>query len=241
MAEAIFKYNGIDTLILCKIEDKMKDICEKFSIKRQIDINKLIFIYGGGIINLELKYKEIANEIDKQNLKMYILVYDSSSNILNEKERIIKSKDVICPRCGEICLINFKEYKVTLNNCKNKHENILTLNEYENTQNINENRIICNICNKNNKSESYNNRFFRCGTCNKNICLLCREKHNKEHIIIDYENKNYICNKHNESYILYCEDCKKNLCMQCQIEHIKNHILILYTNIIPDIDNIKKE
>ena len=40
MAEVIFKYNGIDTIIQCTIEDKMKDICKKFTIKVQIDINK---------------------------------------------------------------------------------------------------------------------------------------------------------------------------------------------------------
>ena len=71
------------------IEDKMKDICEKLCLKMEIDINKLIFIYGGGILNMELKYKEVANEIDKKNLKMNILVYDNSS-IINEKDIKIK-------------------------------------------------------------------------------------------------------------------------------------------------------
>lgn len=33
MAEVIFTYNGINSLIQCQIEDKFKDICEKFSIK----------------------------------------------------------------------------------------------------------------------------------------------------------------------------------------------------------------
>ena len=89
MAEAIFNYNGINTIIQCKIEDKMKDICEKLCLKMEIDINKLIFIYGGLLLNLELKYKEIVNEIDKKNLKMNILVYDNSS-IINEKDIKIK-------------------------------------------------------------------------------------------------------------------------------------------------------
>ena len=47
MAEAIFNYNGINTIIQCKINDKYKDICDKLCIKLQIDINELIFIYGG--------------------------------------------------------------------------------------------------------------------------------------------------------------------------------------------------
>ena len=155
MAHVIFKFKGIDTLIQCKIEDKFKDICNKFSIKMQNNINELIFLYGGEILNLELKFNEVANQKDKQNLKMRILVFDKNINNINEKGRTIKSKDIICPKCGEICLINFKDYKILLNNCKNKHENIISLKDFDNTQTINENKIICHICNKNNKSESY--------------------------------------------------------------------------------------
>ena len=68
-----------------------------------------------------------------------------------------------------------------LNNCKNKHENIILLNESENTQNINENKIICDICKNNNKGKTYDNEFYICSTCNTNICPLCQSKHNKEH------------------------------------------------------------
>ena len=135
MAEVIFKYHGEVTIIQCKIEDIMKEICEKYVSKVQKDIKKLMFIYGGGLIDLNLKYEEVANEIDKQNLKMNILVYDNNNlTTLDEKDRIIKSKDVICPRCREICLLDFREYKAILENCRNKHESILTLDEYENTR-----------------------------------------------------------------------------------------------------------
>ena len=49
MAEAIFKYNGMDTTIQCKKEEKMKEICEKFSIKMGVDINFLKFDKGRGL------------------------------------------------------------------------------------------------------------------------------------------------------------------------------------------------
>ena len=70
--------------------------------------------------------------------------------------------------------------------CKNGHkmENIL-LNEFEETQNIDLSHIKCDICKKNNKSISYNNIFYKCLTCNNNICPLCKSNHDKEHKIIN--------------------------------------------------------
>ena len=127
MVEVIFKYNGIDIMVQCKIQDKFKNICEIFCVKSQKNINDLIFIYGGEILNLDLEFNKIANQIDKQKLKMNILVYDKNSTIINNNERIIKSKDIICPDCGELCLLNFNDYKIKLNNCKNKHETIISI------------------------------------------------------------------------------------------------------------------
>ena len=128
-----------------------------------------------------------------------------------------------------------------MNDCKNKHENIIKINEFGKTQNINENKIICNICNINNKGNSYNNKFYICGTCNKNICLLCKEKHNKAHILIDYDKRNYLCYKHNETFSSYCDKCKENLCMLCEVEHNNNHKIINYKEIIPNINKIKEK
>ena len=47
-------------------------------------------------------------------------------------------------------------------------------------------------------------------------------------MLIDYDNKNYICNKHNEQNISYCDKCKENLCMRCDMEHNDNHKIISY-------------
>ena len=55
---------------------------------------------------------------------------------------------------------------------------------------INEGKIICEHCKNFNKNDTYNNKFFRCLTCSNNICPLCKESHNKNHNIIDYEQKN---------------------------------------------------
>ena len=61
---------------------------------------------------------------------------------------------------------------------------------------INLKNIICNICKERNKSDTYNNEFYKCYECNINICPLCKSKHNNEHNIINYDKVHYICNKH---------------------------------------------
>ena len=70
------------------------------------------------------------------------------------------------------------------------------------------------------------------------MCPLCYSKHDKRHKIINYEKKNYVCEKHNELFISYCEKCEMNLCMQCEMEH-DNHKQIPYKNIIPNKEEVE--
>ena len=53
------------------------------------------------------------------------------------------------------------------------------------------------------KSETYNKQFFICLACNEYLCPICNSKYNKEHKIIDYNYKNFICNIHIELYKSY--------------------------------------
>ena len=232
MTQVEFVYNGAITLIQCNMNEKMKEIIKRFKEKANINNNNIFYTYDGKIgINEELKFEEIANSEDKKRKKMNILVYDTEIEI-KEKD-IIKSNNIICPECKENIKMEIKDYKINLYGCKNKHsiKNIL-LNEFEETQNIDRLNIICDICKINNKSISYNNIFYKCITCNKNICPLCKLNHNNNnHIIINYDDKDYICNKHNEKYISYCEKCNKNLCILCD-EH-KEHKKILFSDILP--------
>ena len=224
MAEVEFIYNGIKTIIQCKLNDKMKNICQKFKEKANIYDNTSIFYsYDGKVgFNEELSFEEIANREDKRRNKMNILVYANQTIIINNNNgNVVKSKNIICPECNENIKMDIKDYKINLCDCKNGHriENIL-LNEFEETQKIDLLNIICDICKKNNKSISYNNIFYKCLTCDENICPLCKSEHDKAHRIINYDDKYYICRKHNENYILYCEDCKVNICMLCDNQKI---------------------
>ena len=240
MENVIFTFKEINTLIQCNREDKMKDICNKFANKIGIDINLIYFLYNGIQLNLELNQQ--INNINKDKNEMNIFVYEKLKNNIIIDEGIIKSNEIICPKCKENCKIKINDYKIKLYDCKNKHEiNNILLDEYDITQNINELNIICNICKKNNKYKSYNNKFYICLLCKKNICLLCKSKHDNNHKIIDYDRKNYICNNHNENYISYCKECKMNLCLQCEIKHNDNHEIINYRNILPNENKIKEE
>ena len=226
-------------MIQCKLDETMKDIFKRYTSKIQFDINSIFFLYNGGKIEENLTFNKLANNLDKQNRN--ILVYEKGSIISNENYGYIKSKEIICPKCKENCFIKFQDFKILLFGCKNKHNNdYLLLDEFEKSQYINELKINCNICN-NNKFKSYDKKFFKCLTCDKNLCPLCSSQHDESHDIIDYNQKNYLCNIHNDLYISYCENCNINLCMFCEKEHDSNHKKIEYKNIIENKTEIKKE
>ena len=103
MAKVIFTYNGNETIIQCNIDEKMKDICQRFAKKLQIEIDKIYFIYNGSKINEELNFNEQANEEDRKRNIMNVLVNDINDR---KEEKIVKSKEVICPICKENILIN---------------------------------------------------------------------------------------------------------------------------------------
>ena len=130
MAKVIFNYKGIETIIQCNINDKIKDIYKRYKTKIGIDISKLFFIYNANQINDNLALNEIINEEDKRRNIINILVNEINKTIINENEEI--SKEIICPKCKENILIKIDEYKINLFNCKNNHNiNNILLNEYE--------------------------------------------------------------------------------------------------------------
>jgi len=232
----IFTYNGRQVVIACAINEKLSLICERFIIKLQLDRDiTYYYIYGGNTINKELSFEIQANDEDKREKRMNILVYDEMKTIINNN--IKEAKEVICPECKENILIKIEEYRINMYNCKNNHkiEN-KSIKEFDKLQKIDESKIICEICKINNKNETYNNKMNFCLGCKKIICPLCKSKHDKNHIIIEYEDRNILCHKHNEIYTKYCNECNENICMKCAKEH-KNHKGTYYGDIIANIDN----
>ena len=236
--EITFNYNNNLIKVQCNLNEKIKDIINKFIIKSQIDKNSIYFLYGGTTINEELLLSKVASSEDIKRNKMIILVNSLNDNQNNNINSIIKSKEIICPKCFKHINIKIKNYKIILSDCKNGHffEDILFKN-FQNSQNIDLKNIICNNCNQKNKHDTFNNEFFTCLNCNQNLCPICKSLHNKYHKIINYDNNDYVCSTHFESFNSYCKICKKNLCIKCEKEHTE-HKKIYYGDILSNEDEI---
>ena len=227
MCEVEFRYKGGITIIQCNENDLMSDICKKFVNKALVDKNNIYFTYngkGGNDFNEKETFNQMSTSMDKAKKKMVILVNDiNKDNETNNNGLILQSKVVICPKCKERIKMNIKNYKVNLFDCKNEHKyNNLSLKEYEDTQKLDLSKIICGDCKENNKGNSFNNEFFKCFDCGINLCVLCSNKHDQSHNIINYDKIFYICSEHNDFYTSYCKNCKYNLCMLCEDVHQKH-------------------
>ena len=238
--KASFIYEGQVIDIYAKIDDIIEDLFRKFSRKISKDLNGLIFLYNGDYLDNNKKIKDVISQKEGNNSEMKILAYEK--NIQIKENELIKSKYIICPTCKNNCVIKMTNYKISLEECDENHNttNILLekIDDYNNTQLINQSNIICSICKINNKSTTFENTFFKCFTCKKDICPLCKKDHdtnNKNHYIIDYDEKYFLCNKENhkdERYISYCKQCHKNMCLLCESKHDKNHKCINFRDLI---------
>ena len=220
--EIKFRHNNSLVLIQCNKSDLMKDIFQKYITKTGLDINKIYFLSNGNIIDNKF-YESSIKELTNENI-FDIQVYDIEMNNPEKKNKLKKSNIIVCSECKGLCRLEVKNYQIKLFGCENGHIiNDISINDFNETQYIDESKIICDICKFAKKNEQYNNEFNYCNTCKKNLCLLCKCNHDKSHIIIDYDKKHYLCHKHNEKFISYCNACNKNLCFDCEVEHKKSH------------------
>ena len=223
MEEVIFTHNKINTTIQCNFNEQMKDIFKKYSIKSGINIKSVYFEYSGNKINENLTLSQTIGQNEKLLNKIEILVYNIEELNNNEnKTVIVKSNNIICPKCKEIASMKIKYDKIDIYGCKKGH-NIkdILLNEFENTQNINISKIKCDKCKINNKGNIYNKLFYKCLNCKMNLCTKCKLSHDNDHNIIDYDKKDYICNEHNKSFIKYCNECKRKILLHYVKQIIK--------------------
>ena len=112
ITKIIFTFEGKETTIECSKEDKMKDICQKYSSKIESNLDSLLFLYGGNQLNLESSFENQANSIDKSENKMIISVFKKEES------------DLECPKCGGKIQFNFGPLKDILSSNNNIIDNI---------------------------------------------------------------------------------------------------------------------
>ena len=112
ITKIIFTFEGKETTIECSKEDKMKDICQKYSSKIESNLDSLLFLYGGNQLNLESSFENQANSIDKSENKMIISVFKKEES------------DLECPKCGDKIKFNFEPLKNILSSNNNIIDNI---------------------------------------------------------------------------------------------------------------------
>jgi len=187
MVEIIFLFKNKQTIIKCEQEELMIDICKKFCKEINEDINSMSFLYEEKLINFYLTLNEIINENDIKKKKIIINSYKDQNVKDNNNYLNAKNKNIVCPRCGEICLINFKEYKISFYKCKNGHIlNNIPFDEYNLTQKYHE-------INNNNTQSNYiceiHNQIYNsyCEKSNKNLCKICQKEQKEKLDLIYFE------------------------------------------------------
>ena len=239
MIQIEFSFNQIITEVQANLNDKFENVINKYAQKTLINPETVCFLANGKVMKPEYTVESQLNQMNKEDKKLKVIV-----NSINEEEKeqvIIKAKDIICPECFEPCLINLENFHINLHGCVNDHTiNNIKVMDFSNTQKINISNIICEQCNMKNKGNTYKNEFYRCLTCSKNLCLLCKQNHELNHNIFNYDQKNYICHKHNDSFIKYCQECKSNICILCEKEHL-NHKTMFFGDFIPSEEELQEK
>ena len=235
MALIEFMYNGSSTLVQCNPEEIIKDIVKRFLDKVNIKNEQVYFLYNGKTLIEDSPFNKVANQNDNTRKKMAVIVIDKIQNIPTLK----KSKYIICPECKENNKISIYEQRVFLSKCKNGHKfDDILIKDLEKTQYIDESKIKCGKCSVT-KNEAYNNKFFFCLSCKSNLCPLHEKNHDKSHHIIDYTEKDFVCQTHCDNYNSFCKNCKKDLCSLCENNH-KEHKILTYGSFMPNKDNLEE-
>ena len=178
MDEINFIYEGVNIKMQCYKDQKMKDICNNLSLKVGVDLNSLVFLYGGKQLNLAQK----LNEITKEN-NICILAYKNEEETCSKCGRILNNKVI-----DEVIIINKKindnlnllkrQIELIKKDIKNKKDT-----NYINSQLIQINITINNIINEDikkmnntlNQIENYNT-IRNINNKNEIICIYSKKK-----------------------------------------------------------------
>ena len=182
MVEIEFDYNQQITVIQAELDELFQVVINKYLQKSLLDSKSIYFLANGEQMNPQQTLGNQMNKINKQNKKMKVLVqtFEGGNNNVKVFSQI---EQIICPICHEPCRIKIENYQIKLSECINNHSKIMKIKDFPNSQRINISEIICEKCRIKNKGNCSNNEFYKCLTCNQNLCLLYRAKHDLNHNI----------------------------------------------------------
>ena len=222
-------------IIQCKAEDKISTILQKFCQKTFAEIEDFEYTYNDKVINEKDKELTIMKSMnnDKNIKEIEILV--------KRLKKIIK-----CPICAcNNCILKIVKDRLHFSDCCKNHKEIRLLEEYEDTQTVNYQKIKCdNQCGRTQKDSL--EEFHKCLDCTNlagyaiYYCNECNNLHKKKHKTIKYSDKYYYCSKHYGVFISYCSECNYNLCQKCEEIHEKNHQITKFDALNPNLDDTKK-
>ena len=166
-----------DSLIIDAIRKYMENINK--------NIEDFYFTYKGKKIKINNRHK-----IKEYNCNNNIII---SIFYLKPDKRNHELENIICPECKNLALLNINDDKISIENCINNHLiTDISINNFMDSQIINELDIKCNICNNN--KYYYKEEFYIC-SCGNYICGLCIKKHkNNGHNLLNYNH-------------IYCNPC----------------------------------
>jgi hypothetical protein len=164
---AIFSYKEIKIYIQCNLEDKISNICQKFSNKIGQDIESKIFIFMGKVLNLDSTLGEQLNgKFDKSSdiPEVVIQVYDNDKDTVlikysydgQDKEVKLKKGENILKRISSLIKQPYEKINILYNgeiatqedfnkgfddlaNNQNKENNSMSLLIFDRSKTIEEN------------------------------------------------------------------------------------------------------
>ena len=244
MSETLIKfiYDNQPTELTFKKDELLQTILNTFATKINKESTYLNFLYSGEKISLNTTKK--LSELNNKDTNITISVYlkEESSNISSNTKvinampspKLKESPNIICPKCKNVAEIIIDNNKITLLNCGNNHIiPDIYLNDFINTQYIDESLIKCDLCKKNKiELNEMNSKIFIC-KCGIYVCYDCIAKH-EHHKFIDYNKKSFFCAEHGKIFNGFCKSCNKNICLVCTGDKHKTHEKILFKHIAPN-------
>ena len=162
MVDIEFDYLQDKITMKFNLTDDFNSVFDKYYQKANIEPNSVVFMAHAMTIPKDKKIIDIMDTSEKLTNKIYISVFPL---YLNNNQVFEQSKEIICPKCSEQCIIKIKDYLVELYCYKCNHSTFMRLDEFKDSQKLDLAKIKCEICNVKNMGNSFDHVFFYCQNC----------------------------------------------------------------------------